>query len=1144
MVDAGRVLFQVGIDRASIDRSIADLERRLANVGNVDLRLPNTTAATGVARQVENAFSNIRIPEFNFTGNTQQLRRTVQEAESELLSLEAAIAGIQRQRIDVDVRVTRGDADIARIEERILRLQRQRINIPTVSLEGGASIRRIEAQIEQLNSRRIRIEADTADARSELSQLDRTLDDLSGDNAAQTLARLQREINETGQAADNAGRGLGSFDSILGGLAAGATVAVLDAVTDSLGRLVDATAQFVSSTIEVGGAARLAENAFTTILGSADEAQSTLQDLNNFAATTPFDLPGIRQAGQQLLAFGFTTDELIPTLDAIGNVAAGVNQPFGEIAEIFGRARVQGRLFAEDINQLTGRGIPIIGELASQFGVAETEIRGLVESGQVGFADIEQAFINLTSEGGRFFNLLGSRSATAVGQISNLGDTFTQFQEQLFRAFEPALGAGLTVLTDTLDEVAGRSQALDILSEAGERLALALESNPELAERLGEALATLADSGAEVAAAFLEEISEIVSNPENIEAFAQNIEQLATNIEFIGTAAANSIDFILGFANAFTEVSNRVVPSLRLLNLAQDVINRFSGGNEEPEIEVPTFGGIGNVDISFVETFNQASQQIAENDGRAARQAAAERNRANQEAAEEFVRAQDQALSDLEISQQNRIAAIRQNQASGLITSDEADSQVSQIEIDSIRERIALREDEIARVEELASSQVLSEEEASQRIRAAREEISSLTLDAIEQEIAAQDEARQAAERRAEEARRAILDQLDAQQRLNDLQAEQINIQSGIASTALQDQSNLISAQVNLEQSRLSLSRQTLDAKLAEAQATEDVVGIESARDRILVNQQQSIAAEFNARRQQLEIQRQINALDADRQLRLGQIAEAEARIAVQRAEANDGSDEEVQALREIVNLREQETDALEDQASNAENVLTLQLEQLDAEQQLASQRANQERREQAIESLREQQRDLAREQVDAERDLASATERRQRATDGIVSSLADLQDVSAEDALSQLDQLEQNLRTAQRAGAIDGDQSQQLQQAIDEAQRFGRGGFDIEEAFRFAQQDNQFNEGILNQLGFGGVTSLLDAQQEIAIADSQIEQLTTGLTEVREAIEALPDLIPAGVENLTVSTPDPVADAAEITAQMNRQQRIARGLV
>ena len=55
------------------------------------------------------------------------------------------------------------------------------------------------------------------------------------------------------------------------------------------------------------------------------------------------------------------------------------------------------QLVAEDINQLTGRGIPIIGELAKPFGVSDSEVKKLIESGQVGFPAIELAFIDCNS---------------------------------------------------------------------------------------------------------------------------------------------------------------------------------------------------------------------------------------------------------------------------------------------------------------------------------------------------------------------------------------------------------------------------------------------------------------------------------------------------------------------------------------------------------------------------------------------------------------------------------------------------------------------------------------------------------------------------------------------------------------------------
>lgn len=104
--------------------------------------------------------------------------------------------------------------------------------------------------------------------------------------------------------------------------------------------------------------------AFKTMLGDGDKASSLLKELSKFAAETPFEFPEIAKAGRSLLAFGIEAGNVQGTLRRLGDVASSLNIPLGEISEIYGKAKVQGRLFAEDINQLTGRGIPIIGELA------------------------------------------------------------------------------------------------------------------------------------------------------------------------------------------------------------------------------------------------------------------------------------------------------------------------------------------------------------------------------------------------------------------------------------------------------------------------------------------------------------------------------------------------------------------------------------------------------------------------------------------------------------------------------------------------------------------------------------------------------------------------------------------------------------
>ncbi len=166
--------------------------------------------------------------------------------------------------------------------------------------------------------------------------------------------------------------------------------------------------------------------AFRTLIGDAAKAEETLAQLRQLGAETPFEFPELADAGRKLIAFGEGADTVASTLRRIGDISAGVQAPINEIAELYGKARVQGRLFGEDINQLTNRGIPIIQELAKQFGVSDSEVKKLVSDGKVGFANIEQAFISLTSQGGKFAGMMEAQSKTTSGLFSTLKDGFNE----------------------------------------------------------------------------------------------------------------------------------------------------------------------------------------------------------------------------------------------------------------------------------------------------------------------------------------------------------------------------------------------------------------------------------------------------------------------------------------------------------------------------------------------------------------------------------------------------------------------------------------------------------------------------------------------------------------------------------------------
>ena len=1009
------------------------------------------------------------------------------------------------------------------IDQAVAGLRQQFSRVPNLEIGvdfDRAAARGIASLRQQLNSiGDVDLDLDiNADARP-LRQVGTELDRLSNSSADQNLRQINRELSNLGNNSRQARRNISGIDSILAGFSA---------VTGAFASLTAAVTDFARSTAEVGTSAIAADAAFTTILGSATEAQRVLGELSEFAATTPFDLPGVRDAGQQLLAFGFSTQELIPTLTAVGDVAAGVGVPFGELAEIYGRARVQNRLFAEDINQLTGRGIPIIGELADQFGVAESEVKSLVESGQVGFGNLEQAFQSLTAEGGTFSGLLGQLSQTTQGQFSNLGDTITRFQESLFRAVDPALGAGLQVISDSLAEAASESRGLDILGASAQRLADSLQSNPELVERLGSAIATLADSSASAAAEVLDRINQALENPETARAFAAGIEDLGQGIEDFTSGALELLDLI-----------QSLIDGLERLGLASS-LEDFQGGINFEESDglisrafgigafafdeaEPGFGRLTNVAETAANAINESLERIT------APEIVPETSGVDQaiQASQNLKAIQDR-LAQSDIERINALTGV----ATAQLSAGDAAAARAQAEIETARRSIAIQQEQI---DVLQAQDPAANADEIQRIEArianARLEIAQTQADErvrIERETTQQ-----------------IQDELNARGRLNELTSQQVSIQFDVDSGGLEDQLSLSRAIADLDQSRIQSARLILDAQLAQASALEDFQGIEAARDRILLNQLSSVQASFTAQRRQLGIQEQIARLDAQRQVALAEIARSEAQIAVERARASgDTTDQELRALESIVDLRNQEIDRVREQFDTQSKILNIQLQQLSVDEEIAGQQAINQRRQEALESALERQNDLLDEQKELEKDITDETERRRSAIDSIIGALGGLQDISADDALGNLDRLEENLRTASRFGAIDSDLTGGLQEQIDRAQRLGQDGFSVEEAFRFSQEnpDNQFTQSILDSLGFGGINQLNESGQEFSLAESQITELTGKLDEVKSAIESLPDSLPAGVETLNVTTPDPVVDSATVLAQMNRQHRIAQG--
>lgn len=200
---------------------------------------------------------------------------------------------------------------------------------------------------------------------------------------------------------------------------------------------------FVRKLYSVRGEFQQLEISFKTMLGSGEQANELLAQLAQTAASTPFDLQGIASSAKNMLAYGFAADQVNETIVRLGNVAAGLSQPLGDIVYLYGSLRASGRVTNIDIRQFANRGIPIYEELAKVLGKSVSEINSLVSAGKVGFSDIEQAFQNMTNKGGKFYNLMQAQSESLTGQISNLQDNIDMMFNELGKASEGVLSSGV-----------------------------------------------------------------------------------------------------------------------------------------------------------------------------------------------------------------------------------------------------------------------------------------------------------------------------------------------------------------------------------------------------------------------------------------------------------------------------------------------------------------------------------------------------------------------------------------------------------------------------------------------------------------------------------------------------------------------------
>lgn len=213
---------------------------------------------------------------------------------------------------------------------------------------------------------------------------------------------------------------------------------------------------YATKIAQVRGEFQQLEVAFGTMLRNKGKADALMGQVVDMAAKTPFDLKGVASGAKQLLAYGVASEDVTKRLEQLGNIASGLSIPLNDIVYLYGTTMVQGRLFAQDVRQFMGRGIPLVQELAKELGKTENEINAMVTAGKIGFPEVQRVIDSLTKSGGMFYDLMKDQSKTITGQISNLGDAIDTMFNKIGQSQEGVISdaiSGASYMVENYEEV-------------------------------------------------------------------------------------------------------------------------------------------------------------------------------------------------------------------------------------------------------------------------------------------------------------------------------------------------------------------------------------------------------------------------------------------------------------------------------------------------------------------------------------------------------------------------------------------------------------------------------------------------------------------------------------------------------------------
>lgn len=301
---------------------------------------------------------------------------------------------------------------------------------------------------------------------SDVKAMRKSLDSIDSKN----VRRVGDELETVSKQSKKATSGIKGFadkcNKMTGALSAIAAVQLGSVFTGMAGGILNMGIASVQAAAQM----RQYEIAFQTMLKSAEAGTQMLRDLQQFAAETPFDVPGVVSAGQQLMAFGFKAEEIIPMLTNLGDAASGLGlgtEGVSRLAYALGQMQTSGKLNAQDMMQLTSAGISAWDMLAQAAGKTVAEMKDLCSKGAIDSKAAVQTIVAGMND--QFGGMMAKTSDEVAGLLANIeetaGNTSAAVGKYLTEAFNIK-----GILKDVSDRLGEFQQKMQTATEQGKSM--------------------------------------------------------------------------------------------------------------------------------------------------------------------------------------------------------------------------------------------------------------------------------------------------------------------------------------------------------------------------------------------------------------------------------------------------------------------------------------------------------------------------------------------------------------------------------------------------------------------------------------------------------------------------------------------------